>query len=47
MKMRTTFCELLQAFFTERLMSQRNASPNTIAIIATPFVCSLPLPIGV
>lgn len=31
MKMLATFCELLQAFFTERLMSQRNASPHTIA----------------
>src|SRR5262245_14694163 len=31
MKMPATFCELLQGFFTERLMSQRNASPHTIA----------------
>jgi integrase/recombinase XerD len=31
MKTQTTFSELLQAFFTKRLMSELNASPNTIA----------------
>jgi integrase/recombinase XerD len=31
MKTQATFSELLQAFFTERLMNQLNASPNTIA----------------
>jgi site-specific recombinase XerD len=31
MKTQATFSELLQAFFTEGLMEQRNASPNTIA----------------
>ena len=31
MKTQSTFSELLQAFFTERLMNQLNASPNTIA----------------
>jgi integrase/recombinase XerD len=30
-KTHATFAELLQAYFTERLMHQRNASPNTIA----------------
>lgn len=31
MKTHATFAELLQAYFTERLMHQRNASPNTVA----------------
>ncbi|HRZ55506.1 MAG TPA: site-specific integrase, partial [Candidatus Paceibacterota bacterium] len=31
MKSLATLSELLQAFFTERLMDQRNASPHTIA----------------
>ena len=31
MKTRATFSELLQAYFTDRLMRQRNASPNTVA----------------
>jgi len=31
MKTQSTFSELLQAYFTERLMTQRNASPYTIA----------------
>ena len=31
MKSQATFSELLQAFFTERLMDQCNASPRTIA----------------
>ena len=31
MKTAATFSELLQAYFTERLMQQRNASPLTIA----------------
>jgi site-specific recombinase XerD len=31
MKTKATFSELLQAFFTEWLMNQRNFSPNTIA----------------
>ncbi len=31
MKAQSTFSELLQAYFTERLMTQRNASPYTIA----------------
>ena len=31
MKTQATFSELLQAFFTERLMDQYNASPHTIA----------------
>ncbi len=31
MKTQATFSELLQAFFTERLMDQCNASPHTIA----------------
>ena len=31
MKTCATFSELLQAYFTDRLMRQRNASPNTVA----------------
>jgi len=31
MKTQATLAELLQAFFTEWLMGQRNASPHTIA----------------
>ena len=31
MKVVTTFSELLQAYFTERLLGQCNASPNTVA----------------
>ena len=31
MKTHATFSELLQAYFTDRLMRQRNASPNTVA----------------
>jgi site-specific recombinase XerD len=31
MKTESTFSELLQSYFTERLMKQRNASPHTIA----------------
>ena len=31
MKTQLTFSELLQAYFTERLMAECNASPNTIA----------------
>ena len=31
MKVNATFPGLLEAFFTDRLMSQRQASPNTIA----------------
>jgi hypothetical protein len=30
-KIHATFSELLQAYFTDRLMRQRNASPNTVA----------------
>ncbi len=31
MKIGSTFSELLQTYFTERLMHQRQASPHTIA----------------
>lgn len=31
MKIESTFSELLQAYFTEYLMAERNASPHTIA----------------
>ena len=31
MKTHATFSELLQAYFTDRLMRQRSASPNTVA----------------
>jgi hypothetical protein len=31
MKPHATFSELLQAYFTDRLLGQRNASPNTVA----------------
>jgi integrase/recombinase XerD len=31
MKIHATFPELLQAYFTDRLIGQRNASPNTVA----------------
>ena len=31
MKIQATFSELLQAYFTEYLMRERNASPHTIA----------------
>jgi hypothetical protein len=31
---------LLERFFTERLMQQRQASPHTISSIATPFISS-------
>jgi site-specific recombinase XerD len=31
MKTKSTFCTLVQAFFTGRLMGERNASPHTIA----------------
>ena len=31
MKAQSSFPALLQAFFTDRLMGQRNASPHTIA----------------
>ena len=31
MKIQSTFSELLQAYFTEYLMQERNASPHTIA----------------
>lgn len=31
MKTHATFSELLQAYFTDRLLRQRNASPNTVA----------------
>ena len=31
MKIEPSFAALLQAYFTERLVAQRNASPNTIA----------------
>lgn len=46
MKIPLTFSELLQAYFTQRLMHERAASPRTKAI-ETLFVCSLPLPSGV
>ena len=32
-----TFPSLLQAFFTDRLIAQRNASPNTIAAYRDTF----------
>jgi len=35
MKTQSTFSELLQAYFTQRLMHECNASPHTIANIGT------------
>jgi integrase/recombinase XerD len=33
----TSFAPLLQAFFTDRLMTQRQASPNTVAAYRDTF----------
>jgi hypothetical protein len=40
MKTVATFSELLQTYFTERLMKQRNASPHTIVNYRICFACS-------
>lgn len=37
MKMQSTFSELLQAYFTDRLMTQRDASPHTIVTYRDTF----------
>ncbi len=37
MKLKSAFSTLLQTFFTERLMAQRNASPHTIAAYRDTF----------
>jgi len=35
----TVLAPILEAFFTDRLMTQRGASPHTIAPTATPSPC--------